>query len=168
MSAYQDLEARFRRLNALREAAGVLHWDMSTVMPEGGAGARSEQLAALEVVCHEMLTDPALGELFAAAEAEAGALDPWARANLREMRREWRHATALEAELVEALANATMACEMVWRKARPANDFAAVLPSLEQLLGLTRRAAEAKAERVGLDSSTPLPAQQKRPPVGDL
>ncbi len=150
MPAYQDLEARFRRLYALHEAAGILHWDMSTVMPEGGADARSEQLAALEVVCHEMLTDAALGDLFAAAEEEAGTLDPWARANLREMRREWRHATALETDLVEALAKATMSCELVWRKARPDNDFAAVLPSLEHLLGLTRRAAEAMADTLGL------------------
>jgi carboxypeptidase Taq len=150
MTAYQDLEARFRRLYALREAAGVLHWDMSTMMPEGGAGARSEQLAVLEVVCHEALTDEALGDLFAAAEEDAEALDPWARANLHEMRREWRHATALDAALVEALAKASMACEMIWRRARPENDFAAVLPALEEVLALTRRAAEAKAEALGL------------------
>ncbi len=150
MTAYQDLEARFRRLYALQEAAGVLHWDMSTVMPEGGGGARSEQLAVLEVVCHETSTDGELGDLFAAAEAEAGALDPWAQANLREMRREWRHATALDAGLVEALAKAAMACEMTWRKARPDNDFAAVLPALKEVLGLTREAAEAKADALGL------------------
>ena len=40
MSAYVDLERRFRRLNALSEAAGLLHWDMSTMMPAGGAEAR--------------------------------------------------------------------------------------------------------------------------------
>ncbi len=49
MHAYQALEARFRRLNALREAAGMLNWDMSAMMPSGGAEARSEQLAALQV-----------------------------------------------------------------------------------------------------------------------
>jgi carboxypeptidase Taq len=150
MSAYQDLETRFGRLYALREAAGVLHWDMATVMPEGGAGARSEQLAALEVVCHEILSDAVLADLLAAAEAGADQLDAWARANLREMRREWRHATALEADLVEALAKASMACELAWRKARPDNDFAAVLPALEEVLALTRRAAEAKADALGL------------------
>ncbi len=49
VDAYALLETRFRRLNALREAAGMLHWDMSTMMPHGGAEARTEQLAALEV-----------------------------------------------------------------------------------------------------------------------
>ena len=59
MSAYTRLEQRFKRLNALKEAAGVLQWDMSTMMPAGGAAARGEQLAALEVTCHELIADPA-------------------------------------------------------------------------------------------------------------
>jgi len=149
MSAYQNLETRFRRLNALREAAGVLHWDMSTVMPQGGAEARGEQLAALDVTCHEMMADEALADLFAEVESDSAQLDPWRRANLREMRREWRHATAVDAALVEALSKASMRCEMTWRSARPANDFAAVLPGLKEVLGLVRESADAKAAALG-------------------
>ncbi|MGF1611475.1 MAG: carboxypeptidase M32 [Kiloniellales bacterium] len=151
-SAYGALEGRFRRLYALREAAAVLHWDMSAMMPAGGAAARTEQLAALDVTCHELITDAAMGELFAQAEVETATLDPWRAANLREMRREWLHATALEAGLVEALSRACKRCEFAWRAARPASDFAAVLPSLKELLALVRQAAAAKAERLGLSS----------------
>jgi len=147
-SPYSFLEARFRRLGALQEAAAVLHWDSSTMMPEGGADARAEQLATLRVVCHELLSDPALPDRFAAAE-QAGGLDPWQQANLREMRRDWLHATAVPAALVEAHSKACLACEMVWRRARPASDFAAVLPSLRHLLGLVRDVAAAKAARLG-------------------
>ena len=146
MSAYTRLEQRFKRLNALKEAAGILQWDMSTMMPAGGAAARGEQLAALEVTCHELLSAPETAELLEAAEGEAEALEPWARANLREMRRRWRHETALDPALVEALSKAGNACEMVWREARAQADFAMVLPSLKELLGLVRRAAAAKAE----------------------
>ena len=149
MGAYETLEARFKRLNALREAVGMLHWDMSTVMPEGGAAARGEQLAALQVTCHEILTDPDIAGLFQDAEAEAGGLGAWPRANLREMRRQWRHATALKADLVEALVKAANRCEMIWRKARPENDFAAVLPAAKELLSLVRQSAAAKAEVLG-------------------
>ena len=49
MTAYQQLEARFRRLGALGEALGVLHWDSATMMPDGGADARAEQLATLKL-----------------------------------------------------------------------------------------------------------------------
>lgn len=148
--AYGALEARFRRLYALREAAAVLHWDMSAMMPAGGAEARTEQLAALDVTCHEILADRAMADLFAEAEGESGGLDPWRAANLREMRREWLHATAIDADLVEALSRACKRCEFAWREARPASDFAAVLPSLKALLGLVRQAAEAKADALGL------------------
>ncbi|RMD62043.1 MAG: carboxypeptidase M32 [Alphaproteobacteria bacterium] len=149
MSAYGELETRFRRLTALREAAGLLHWDMSTMMPAGGAAARSEQLAALDIACHGILADPAMGDLLATAEEEGADLDPWQRANLREMRRDWVHQTALGPDLVEALSKARHRCEMTWRTARPANDFAAVLPAFRELLALVREAAQAKAVALG-------------------
>ncbi len=148
--AYRTLESRFRRLYALREALGVLHWDMSTMMPPGGGAARAEQLAALQVVCHGLLTEPVMGDLLDEAEGAAAALDPWQRANLSEMRRQWVHATALEPAFVEALSKACTACEHVWRKARPAGDFAMVLPPLKEVLALVREAAAAKAERLGI------------------
>ena len=149
MTAYQSLESRFQRINALREAAGVLQWDMSTMMPAGGAPARTEQLAALEVTSHELMTDPATGALLDEADDKGAQLDPWQLANLREMRRDWRHATALESDLVAALARATRRCEMVWREARPAADFAAVLPALKESLALVRESAQAKAAALG-------------------
>jgi carboxypeptidase Taq len=148
MSAYTELESRFHRLYALRNAVGMLQWDMATMMPAGGAGARSEQLAVLNVVCHGILADPVMGDLLAKAESALGTLDDWQRANLAEMRRQWIHATALDARLVEAMTKANNACEQVWRKARPAGDFALVKPALTNVLNLVREAAQAKAARL--------------------
>ncbi|MGH6933026.1 MAG: carboxypeptidase M32 [Dongiaceae bacterium] len=148
MSAYSDLESRFHRLYALRNAVGMLQWDMATMMPSGGAAARSEQLAALNVTCHGILADPATGELLAEAESDDGTLNDWQRANLAEMRRQWIHATALDSRLVEALTKATNACELVWRKARPAADYGMVKPALKVVLSLVREAAQAKAARL--------------------
>jgi len=150
MSPYTDLEARFHRLQALRNALGILHWDMATMMPPGGAEARAEQLAALNVVCHGMLTEPVMGDLLDHAEGGAANLDEWQRANLREMRRQWVHATALDAKLVEALSKACSASEQVWRDARPKGDFAMQLPALTEVLRLVRESAAAKSERLGV------------------
>ncbi|HZS85807.1 MAG TPA: carboxypeptidase M32 [Stellaceae bacterium] len=148
MTAYRDLEKRFRRLGAIGEAAGMLQWDSAAQMPPGGAEARAEQLATLKVLAHEALTHPAVGDLLDAAEQQND-LDAWQRANLREMRRQWLHATAVPADLVDALSRAASECEQIWRKARPANDFAAVMPALSRVLELTREAAAAKAARLG-------------------
>ena len=47
-------------------------------------------------------------DLLAAAEAEAAGLGPWQRANLREMRRRWRHAAAVPGDLVRDRAGARL------------------------------------------------------------
>ena len=148
-AAYAGLEQRFRRLSALSEASGMLHWDMATVMPDGGRPPRAEQLAALGVVCHEILTSAETGVLLDQAEAETATLTGWQRANLAEMRRSHTHATALDSDLVEAMSKAATACEAAWREARPKADFALVYPLLSEVLNLARKAAAAKAEKLG-------------------
>lgn len=146
---YQQLESRFKRLSALGEAQAVLHWDMAAIMPVGGAEGRAEQLAALKAVRHGLLTAPETSDLLDAAEAADG-LKGWQPANLREMRRLWTKATALPEDLVVALSKACSACEMAWRTARPEADFAAVKPTLEEVLKLVRECAKAKAEKLNL------------------
>src|SRR5579863_4056607 len=149
MSAYLELEARFGRLGAVEEAIAVLHWDAAAMMPPGGAAGRAEQLATLRVIAHQSLATPEIGDLVDAAQAEDNSLDQWQRANLREMRRRWRHAAAVPDDLIEARSRACSASETVWRAARPADDFAAALPGLEQVLALTREVAAAKADAFG-------------------
>ena len=146
---YQKLEERYRRLKALSEAEAVLHWDMSTMMPRGGAAARAEQLAELKAVQHGILTAADTADLLGQAEAQGG-LDAWQHANLREMRRQWAHAAALPEALVVARSKAESACETVWRTARPTADFAMILPHVEKLLGIVQEVAAVKAGTLGL------------------
>jgi carboxypeptidase Taq len=148
-TAYLELETRFRRLSAIEGALGILNWDRSTMMPSGSAEDRGEQVAALGVLAHELLTAAAVGDLLVTAEA-AGGLDAWQRANLHEMWRTWVHATALSPQLVEAMARATTRCEMAWREARPKNDYAALKPHLQAVLDLVRETAQAKAAKLGV------------------
>src|SRR5580765_2628709 len=148
-AAYPELEARFGRLGAVEEAIAVLHWDAAAMMPAGGSAARAEQIATLRVIAHELLSAPGISDLLAAAEAEANSLGVWQRANIREMRRRWRHAAAVPGDLIDALSRARSQSEAVWREARPANDFAAALRGLERVLDLTREVAAAKAGQLG-------------------
>ena len=146
MTSYDKLEKRFGRLLALREAAGVLHWDASTMMPEGGpsAQARSEQLAALGTVCHEIIVGSEISDLLDEAEG-LNDLGPWQAANLREMRHMWVHATAVTADLVEALTKANMTCETKWRTARSESDYDGIKPLLAEVLKLVKEVAAAKS-----------------------
>jgi len=147
-SAYARLEDRFRRLSAVQGALSVLHWDSAAVMPPGGAEVRGEQIAALSLIAHEQITAPDMGDLIATAGEES--LGPWQQANLQEITRNWRHATAVPADLVEAIARQSHETELTWRSARAANDFASLAPRLQSLLDLVRQVAAAKAAAFGL------------------
>jgi carboxypeptidase Taq len=145
---YLQLEERFRRIIAVDGASDLLYWDQVTMMPEGGRASRAEQLAALSVHAHELLTAPETAEWLAAAEEAS--LDPWQAANLHEMRRKHAHATALRPDLVEAMSRAATACEAAWRQAKREDDFDVVRPFLAEIVNLSRQAAMAKAEKLGV------------------
>ena len=159
---YADLEARFNRIGAIGEAAGVLHWDHAVNMPPGGADARAEQLATLKLIGHEMITDPAMEDLLErAAEEVAG--DPWRSANVREMRRQWVHAACVDADLVEALSKAESVCELAWRRARKEDDFAEVEPHLASVLGMVREVGAAKAAVDGIEEAGLVFVHRRQP-----
>ena len=96
MLAYRALEGRFKQLADLTGALAILNWDRQAMMPAGGNGVRADQIATLEQIAHERLTSAETGALLdqaeQAAEQEGDALDAWQAANLREMRRSYRHA----------------------------------------------------------------------------
>jgi carboxypeptidase Taq len=146
-AAYARLKARFARIAALGEAAAMLHWDASAMMPPGGAAARGEQLATLAGLSHELLTAPEVADDLAHAEVKG----TWDEANLALMRRAHARATALPTALVEATARANNACEKVWREAKARADFAMVRPHLAEVVRLQRETAQALSTALGLD-----------------
>ncbi len=150
MSAYAELESIFRTHAALRGASSMLGWDNATMLPENSGEARGAQLAALAEVCHDIITQPKLGDLIAKAESEHGVLDDWQQANLREMKRAWQHETAVPADLVSAISHACHESELFWRKARTENNFKEFLPYQEKVLALIRESATAKGEAMKL------------------
>ena len=125
MNAYSQLEGKFYTLATQEDAAAILNWDAATMMPTGSAKDRSEQLAVLATIRHEILTGTEIEELMEAALKE-NTLNDWQLANLREMQWVYIHATAMETRLVTALSKATNACESGWRTARPDDDYDAV------------------------------------------
>jgi carboxypeptidase Taq len=81
MKAYQQLEARFSRTAAVQDAVGILQWDTETMMPEGANDGRSDQLAVLKGLAHEILTAPITRDLLEQAKDE-DLPSEWHKANL--------------------------------------------------------------------------------------
>lgn len=140
--AYDDLMAFQRQTEALGLIMERLGWDQETMMPRAAAEQRGEEMAALEAVLHARRTDPRIGEWLAAAEPphEAGA------AQLRLITRAHRRAVRVPADLAAALARTTSVAQGIWAEARAADDVAAFLPTLAEVVGLRRQEAECIAQ----------------------
>src|SRR5262245_30043292 len=140
---YDELLRRNAEVRDLASAGALLAWDQETMMPRKGAAARARQLATLAGIRHERFTDPGIGELLARCESAQGDLDDEAQAQVRELRRDWDHATRLDRALIEELAAAESAALEAWRGARAGRDWKAFAPHFERLLALLRRKVSA-------------------------
>ncbi|MBI3043539.1 MAG: carboxypeptidase M32 [Betaproteobacteria bacterium] len=146
--AYAELTRVHSRLHRYNHVASIVGWDRNAMMPPGGNEARAAAEAELHALIHRTRTDPRLAEWLRAAEAEP--LDAFARANLREMRRDWREANALPDSLVEAKTLAGARCEHAWRTQRPANDWRGFLENFREVVRLSREEAKLLANETGL------------------
>lgn len=122
------------------------------MMPPAAGPDRAAALSTLGVVIHEHLTAPQLQEWIADAEAQlaAGDLDEQKSANLREIKRIVRRASALPAQLVEGLSNAQLRCEQAWRSQRENNDWQGFAPLLREVVMRKREAAAALAAQLDI------------------
>ena len=142
IDAYSQLTVLFRRIAIVDEAKAILGWDEATVMPDGGAPDRADQLATLSGLAHDLLTTPEIAHLLDAAEAAPPA-DAFESRNLHLMRRAHRQATTLPRDLVEAFVRQSSACEKKWREAKSTAEFRVVAPSFSALITLVREYAQA-------------------------
>lgn len=146
MQAYKQLEERFSQLSALRQIDSLLDWDRSVMQPEQGGTQRAREMAVLNVLIHERMTDPKVGEWLAKSDRKQ--LNDWQRANLEVIDRLYAHETALPANLVEKKMLQESKTERVWRKARADSDFLAVRDDLAKLVDIVREQAAAKSAKM--------------------
>ncbi len=145
---YDELTRVYTRLYRYAHISAIIGWDRNAMMPPKGNEARAAAEAELSALIHRTRTDPRLAAWISAAEQEP--LDDLARANLREIRRDWRAANALPESLVEAKTLAGARCEHAWRSQRPANDWKGFLENFRPVVKLAREEAKLLADDSGL------------------
>ena len=140
---YTALGAKLREVATLGSIQRTMAYDQETIMPEAGAAFRADQLSLLAGMCHRKSTDPAIGDLISACEADAAVMaDTTAAANVREARRDFDRLTKLPNDLVEEISKASSLGMEAWKLARSKSDFASFQPHLEHIVSLVRRKAE--------------------------
>ena len=141
MSAFEKLMAYERDTQALGQISGRLGWDQETMMPEGAAPQRGEEMAALEAVLHARRSSPEVAEWLSQAEApdESGA------AQLREIKRTYERTVKVPSDLAKQIAKVTSQAQGKWAAARAQEDVSAFVPVLKEVVALKRQEAEALA-----------------------
>ena len=135
-----ELKQRLREISDLNAAGSVLNWDQATYMPQAGAGARGRQLAMVCSLAHERAVAPALGRLLDSLVGYGASLpyDSDDSSLIRVAHREYQKKIKVPPDHVaRAIAHGSTSYD-AWTRARPANDFAAMVPYLERTLDLSR------------------------------
>ena len=146
--AYDELTRAWARTYRLNHLLAMASWDRAAMMPTKGNAARADAIAEMDALLHRLRVDPRLQTLLDRAAEEP--LDEVARANLREMRRDWLGANAVPEALVEAQSLATSRCEHAWQTQRPANDWTGFLENFREVVRLAREEARYRADHSGL------------------
>jgi carboxypeptidase Taq len=142
MTLYEQYTTHLKKIADLNGAIALLHWDSEVNAPEKGAGFRSQQMATLTGMSHELSTSAAFGALLRELLMQLDQLDEKQAANIRLSWEDYELATKLPSSFVEELSRARSNAFQAWIKARKAKDFSLYRKPLKEIVRLKRKEAE--------------------------
>ena len=142
--AYQKLLDRSKELSVIGSAGAILHWDMETKMPPRGVELKSQQLAWIQKVAHQMLTSPEAGKIIDSIEnaKDYDSLDNVQKRNVYLARKMYDEATKLPEDLVVEVAKQSTIGVNVWKKAKAEKNWKLFMPELQKIKKLKEKEAE--------------------------
>lgn len=148
MSDLKELKDLLMEYAKAQSVSAIVQWDQETYMPDGAGEFRSEQLAWLSALAHEIHTghrfQNALAKL---VDLETGVViddkrDLETKRFLALVWKDYHFASVLPASFVEEFSRLTSQSQQVWAKSRMNNDFNAFRPYLEKIVDLCRKQAD--------------------------
>ncbi len=140
---YQKLLDQNKELSIVGSAGAILQWDMETKMPPRGIELKSQQLAWIQKIAHQMLTSPEAGKTLKEIEKskEYGSLDQIQKRNVYLARKAYDEATKLPEDLVVEITKQQTLGVGVWKKAKAAKDWKMFMPELQKIKDLREKEA---------------------------
>lgn len=139
MSAFERVMAKYRELDALNSAIGLMNWDQQLLMPAGGLSARSEHLLRLSRLRHAILTSDEFRTDLDDAKASGADQD---QAAIRILLAEVDEATKLPLDLIERKSKVTTDAYQTWRKAKQDNNYSLLAPYYKEVFEIAKETAE--------------------------
>ncbi len=146
LNSYNQLKEIFTKVSISSDIEGILHWDMSTMMPSNSRNNRANQLGFIANLKHSLLSDPKVSDLIAKVDINQLSKDDLA--NFKEMQREHILLSSLPADLVEAISKTSALCEGKWKEAKKNCDFGIVKDDLNELINLSKQESQILGEKL--------------------
>lgn len=142
--AIVGMKALLEESSHLLRAYGVMYWDESTgdgAAPKGAA-ARNGTKGYLMEKAFTISISPEMKACIERMDSNRDELSELETAMLRVCKRGYDKSFAIPPDVYREFTELTAESEMVWRKAKPDNDFAAMLPYFERIFAFQHRFAE--------------------------
>jgi carboxypeptidase Taq len=143
-STYKVLLEKVKNITVFGTAAGIIHWDMETMMPPKAVEQRSEQLALMSSIQHKLSTDPEIGKLLGeiTSNPQFQTLNQVEKRNIYLTQKSYREQTRLPEKLVSDIAKQEALTVNIWKKAKAQKNYNMFKGDLQKLLDLSKQAAE--------------------------
>src|SRR3989338_6671211 len=145
---FKELKALSTEIHTYGAVLNLLHWDQETYMPPGGIAPRSQQIAQLSSLIHELKTSRkfknTLGKIvhLSSGTVKIKGLSKQEKIAVREWHRDFLRADKLPTEFVKTFSQVTSEASQVWASARKENNFKLFAPFLDKILSFSRKKAE--------------------------
>ncbi len=156
MEQYEKLVSKVKSIIQFGTAIAIVNWDLQTQMPPKGLVQRSEQLAVLSKILHQMHTDSEIEKILTSLEKKQESLQDIQKREVELIRRNWNRRAKLPEDLVVSEVKQRTIATASWKKAKTKKDWKVFEPELQKLLEISRTKAEIIMEPVG--AKTPYDA----------
>ena len=139
---YQDYVATLQKRMDVDAAIAVLSWDKETYLPEKGARFRSQQVATLSGISHEIFTDKKFGKTLIELNEKVDKLDAFQAKNVELSWKEYQRSTKLSKDFVIKKSQTISSAYHAWMEARKANDFKVYKKDLKAIVAICQEEAD--------------------------
>jgi carboxypeptidase Taq len=139
---YEQYQQQNLQRTHLESAVAVLSWDKEVHMPAEGAAHRTQQIATLMGMAHELFTGDKFSDTLAKLEEHKEQLSSSERRNIELSSHAHRRSRALGTDFVRRSSVVASNAYHAWLKAREANDFGVFKKELSEVVKLKREEAE--------------------------
>ena len=140
-SLYEIYRKEMSKIADVGHAIAVLQWDKEVYLPKGSATFRSQQIATLSSIAHELFTSDSFSDLLNKLSVDDSLSEEQSR-NIALTKRDHEKSTKFTTEFIVKKSQTISTCFQAWLSAREKNDHTIYLAPLTELMKIVREEAE--------------------------